>query len=154
MSAVIQLQRDAVVAEARAWLRTPYHHRGCVKGVGVDCCRFLEGVWRAAGYDICEITQPYSIDWNLHRDAELIVDGLLQYCDEIDPVQLQPADILAWRYGRTFAHVGIYLGGEMYIHSHRRSGGVVLDRMSDEEVRKRPMRCFAYRWPEGASYGR
>src|SRR5579859_1647384 len=29
--------RAEVVAEARTWIRTPYHKRGLLKGVGVDC---------------------------------------------------------------------------------------------------------------------
>jgi cell wall-associated NlpC family hydrolase len=29
--------RAAVVAEARSWLGTPFHHQGRVKAAGVDC---------------------------------------------------------------------------------------------------------------------
>lgn len=29
--------RPLVVAEARTWIRTPYHKKGLLKGVGVDC---------------------------------------------------------------------------------------------------------------------
>jgi cell wall-associated NlpC family hydrolase len=29
--------REAVIAEARTWLGTPWHHQASLKGVGCDC---------------------------------------------------------------------------------------------------------------------
>ena len=34
-------QRDLIVEETKSWLRTPYHHQGAIKGVGVDCAMIL-----------------------------------------------------------------------------------------------------------------
>ena len=31
--------RARIVAEAMTWLGTPYHHRGKLKGIGVDCAQ-------------------------------------------------------------------------------------------------------------------
>jgi hypothetical protein len=36
--------RDAVIAEARSWLGTPWHHQASLKGVGCDCIGFIRGV--------------------------------------------------------------------------------------------------------------
>lgn len=41
--------RERLVAEARSWLGTRYHHLGRVKGVGVDCIGFVGGVALACG---------------------------------------------------------------------------------------------------------
>ena len=38
-------QRAAVVAAARAWIGTPYHHMADIKGVGVDCAMLLVRVY-------------------------------------------------------------------------------------------------------------
>ena len=42
-------QSTRVVAEAMTRLRTPYHHRGKLKGVGVDCAQLPLVVYAAAG---------------------------------------------------------------------------------------------------------
>ena len=42
-----QASRNTVVAEACTWLHTPYHHRGRLKGIGVDCAQFPLQVYAA-----------------------------------------------------------------------------------------------------------
>ena len=44
-----QQERAAVVAEAKAWLGTPYHHRAKLKGVGVDCAQLPIAIYAAVG---------------------------------------------------------------------------------------------------------
>jgi NlpC/P60 family putative phage cell wall peptidase len=39
--------RQTIIAEARAWIGTPYHHQAARKGVGCDCLGLVRGVWRA-----------------------------------------------------------------------------------------------------------
>ena len=39
--------RTDIVAEARAWIGTPYRHQASLKGVGCDCLGLVRGVWRA-----------------------------------------------------------------------------------------------------------
>lgn len=41
--------RTDIVAEARAWLGTPWQHQGRVKGAGVDCAGLVIEVARACG---------------------------------------------------------------------------------------------------------
>jgi cell wall-associated NlpC family hydrolase len=42
-------QRATVVAEARSWIRTPYHNCADVKGAGVDCGMLLVRVFVDTG---------------------------------------------------------------------------------------------------------
>ena len=49
---------DAIVAEALAWLGTPYRHQGARKGVGCDCLGLVRGVWRAVYGDNPEEPGP------------------------------------------------------------------------------------------------
>lgn len=41
--------REKVVAAARAWLGTPFHHQGRARGVGVDCAGVIVEVARELG---------------------------------------------------------------------------------------------------------
>ena len=43
------ITRAAVVAEAREWIGTPYHHQATQKGVGADCGGLVAGVAMALG---------------------------------------------------------------------------------------------------------
>jgi NlpC/P60 family putative phage cell wall peptidase len=41
------IDRAAIVAEARTWIGTLYHHQASVKGIGCDCLGLVREVWRA-----------------------------------------------------------------------------------------------------------
>ena len=40
------LDRNGVVAIARAWIGTPYEHQASCLGAGTDCLGLLLGIWR------------------------------------------------------------------------------------------------------------
>ena len=61
----IDTERAAVVAEARQWLRTPYHHMGRVRGAGVDCATLLAEVYARAGMVEPVAIEFYPPDWHL-----------------------------------------------------------------------------------------
>jgi cell wall-associated NlpC family hydrolase len=75
----IDAERAAVVAEARAWLRTPYHHMGRVKGAGVDCATLLAEIYARAGVVPAVAIPFYPPDWHLHRDAERYLGFVLEH---------------------------------------------------------------------------
>ena len=76
-------KRVAVTREAETWLGTPYHHMGRVKGAGTDCLMMLAEVYEACGV-ILHLEIPfYPADWNLHRDAERYLDGVMRHAIEI-----------------------------------------------------------------------
>ena len=83
-------ERAAVMACARAWLRTPYHHRGRVKGAGVDCAMLLAEVYAEAGLVAPLAIPHYPPDWHLHRDAERYLGVLLDHAVEYVPVIASP----------------------------------------------------------------
>jgi NlpC/P60 family putative phage cell wall peptidase len=98
-------ERAAVVAEARSWIGTPYHHAADVKGAGVDCAMILVRVF-------CDLAlvepfdpRPYTRDWMLHRDDERYLGFLLARAREV--AAPDPGDVILFRFGRCFAHGGI-----------------------------------------------
>ena len=142
----IDAERAAVVAEARAWLRTPYHHMGRVKGAGADCATLLAEVFARAGV-VPPVAIPfYPPDWHLHRDAERYLGFVLEHAVELsafssplsapeknltaDSRELRavlPADIALWRFGRCFSHGAIVIDWPLVIHAYAGKGCVLED---------------------------
>ena len=139
-----QEQRAAVIKEAREWATTPYHHNACLKGIGTDCAGFPLKVYQTAGLLPAEFQQPhYSSQWHLHRSEEQYVEWALKFAREITPEELQPADFILWRWGRTFSHGGIYLGDDLVIHAYV-DEGVQIDNIKIHcELSYRPARYFS-----------
>ena len=98
-------ERAAVVAEARSWIGTPYHHAADVKGAGVDCAMILVRVFCDLGLVAPFDPRPYTRDWMLHRDDERYLGFLLARAREV--AEPDPGDVILFRFGRCFAHGGI-----------------------------------------------
>ena len=148
------VDRERAVQEAHAWIGTPYHHRACVKGVGVDCAHLLIGVFHNIGLIEKVDTGHYPIDWHLHQTGERFASFMndMKLAAEIDGADATLGDIVLFRYGRAYSHCGIMVGGSRIVHAYRPEGGVVegdMDRHSDLKGRERRyFSCWA------ASYGR
>lgn len=112
-----------LVAIAREWLGTPWHHQAGLKGVGCDCAGLVMGVAREAGLaDVSVSGYP-----RLPRGHEL--EG---YCDQhmqrVPRAELRLGDVLAFRYGGDPQHlaiVGAIDGRATMIHAHAPSRKVV-----------------------------
>lgn len=118
----VEAARAAVVAEARTWLRTPYHHQGRVKGVGVDCAMILCDVYHKAGLIPFIDPRPYPPDWHLHRGEERYLGWVEQYAVRVE--RPEPGDIAVWRFGRCFAHGAIVEAWPYVIHALKIEGEV------------------------------
>jgi cell wall-associated NlpC family hydrolase len=123
-------RRQAVVAEAATWLRTPYHHMGRVKGSGVDCLMLLAEVYEAAGV-IGHVEVPfYPPDWHLHRGVERYLEGLMRHAREIPNTAdspPQPGAAVLFKFGRCFAHGAIVVAWPRLIHAWHNAGVVYAD---------------------------
>jgi cell wall-associated NlpC family hydrolase len=117
-------QRAAVVAEARTWLNTPYHHAARCKGAGVD----------------------YPPDWHLHRDVERYLEVVTGHAREV-AAPTGPGDFVLYRWGRCFAHGAIIVGWPEIIHALI-DVGVVLDLGEAGRLAGRDRRFFTL-WPRG-----
>lgn len=135
-----QEQRDRVVLEARDWLRTPYHHQGRVKGVGVDCLMFLCEVYHRAGLVPFVDPRPYPRDWHLHRSEERYLSGLMQYAKPV--LEPKAGDVALFKFGRCYSHAAIMLGEDELIHSYL-GLGVVLGRVGQVPLEDREVKFFS-----------
>lgn len=113
----ISSERQAVIAEALTWLKTPYHHAARVKGAGVDCVQILIAVYQACGL-VGEVdTGEYVSDWMLHQSDEIYLEGIMKYAHPVE-VPL-PGDIALYKFGRTVSHAAIVIEWPLIIHAHR-----------------------------------
>src|SRR5271165_5717227 len=121
--------RAAVVAAARAWIGTPYHHAADVKGRGVDCAMLLVRVYCDLGLIEPFEPRPYTRDWMLHRDEERYLGFLLARARAV--AEARPADVILFRVGRCYAHGGIITIADplTIVHAYAPSRGVL-----EEEV--------------------
>jgi len=108
-------QRQAVVREALTWVRTPFHWEQCIKGVGVDCGRFLAATFNGAGVKKIDIEKlpHFPPLWFMHkRDAapSPFLEQLRTYAVEYElrPGQIpRPGDLVVAHFGRDWAHSAI-----------------------------------------------
>lgn len=102
-----------VINESKKWIGTPYKYGGNDRS-GIDCSGFVKNVYSEVGFD-------------LPRTAEN------QY-EFSSPIRLSSAnvgDLVFFEKNKKITHVGIYLGGESFIHSST-SRGVILSNLSDK----------------------
>ena len=121
------IARAAIVAEARTWIGTPYHHQASVKGVGCDCLGLVRGVWRATVGPEPERIPGYSNDWGEAQGHETMLAAGRRHLIEIGPRQAKPGDVVVFRVraGRVAKHAGILTGASTFIHAQE--GGPVCE---------------------------
>jgi NlpC/P60 family putative phage cell wall peptidase len=138
--------RAAVVAEARSWLGTPYHHAADVKGAGVDCAMLLVRVYCDLGFVERFDPRPYTRDWFLHRNEERYLSFLLARSREVRvPGE---GDVVLFRMGRCFAHGGIVAKADplTVIHAFAGARCVVEDvvgHSAELSARLKPAKCVS-----------
>ena len=129
-------QRAAVVAAARSWIGTPYHHAADVKGRdgGVDCAMLIVRVYCDLGLVEPFDPRPYTRDWMLHRDEERYLGFLLARARLVKG----PAagDVVLFKIGRCYAHGGIVTRPEplTIVHAHAPARVVTEDVVPQSEL--------------------
>jgi NlpC/P60 family putative phage cell wall peptidase len=122
--------RARVVATAREWIGTPYHHMADVMGAGCDCAMLLVRVYCDLGLVAPFDPRPYTRDWHLHRSEERYLGFLLERARVV--AQPQAADVILFRYGRCFSHGGIVTTADplTIVHAFAPAGRVIEEALS------------------------
>jgi NlpC/P60 family putative phage cell wall peptidase len=139
------INRTAIVAEARAWIGTPYRHQASRKGIGCDCLGLVRGVWRAVIGPEPEPTPPYAPDWAEASGAEQLADAALRHLAAIDRTRFEPGDVLLfrWRSGMVAKHAAIVSAPDRMVHAH--DGAAVAEVAIAPWWRRRL--AYAFRFP-------
>jgi cell wall-associated NlpC family hydrolase len=155
----METQRAAVVAEARTWIGTDFHHESRVKRAGVDCAGLLAAVYHNVGLIPDLKLAHYPSDWFLHRDGERFLNHVLEFATEVEPPPKRiplPGDVVVWKFGRCFSHGAIVEQWPAVIHAHV-GKQVTLEDTSQatwlttigekvpDQGKPRPMRVFVYK---------
>ena len=138
------ITREAIVAEARAWIGTPYRHQASVKGVGCDCLGLVRGVWRACVGEEPELPPPYAADWAEARGEEALAEAALRHLTPVAVDRFKPGDVLLfrWRAGFVAKHVVIATRDGTMIHAH--DGAAVCEVRLAPWWRRRLAYAFAF----------
>ncbi|MFN6978006.1 MAG: peptidase [Gemmobacter sp.] len=100
---------SVIVAEARAWIGTPYVHQGSVRGAGADCLGLLRGIWRAVLGDEPVAVPPYTPDWGEPSRDEVLARAAARWLLPKALAAEAPGDVLLFRMrdGGIAKHLGI-----------------------------------------------
>jgi NlpC/P60 family putative phage cell wall peptidase len=124
------ISRERIVAEARAWIGTPYRHQSSLKGIGCDCLGLLRGVFRATVGPEPELPPPYTPDWAEATGRDTLLEAAIRHLIRIDAEasapgafalgEFAPGDVLLfrWRAGLPAKHAAIVTGDETMVHAH------------------------------------
>lgn len=139
--------RGRVVVEALSWRNTEYHHHARIKGAGVDCANLPAAVFESTGLVPPQDLGDYSPQWHLHRNEELYLQALERAGARRlpDGVLPQPADLVVWRFGRTYSHGSIVVSGgpdPEVVHAYI-GRGVILSRFSEAPLSGRLYTCWS-----------
>lgn len=129
--------RAEIVAEARMWIGTPYHHMGRVMGHGVDCYGVIEMVGRAMG-----VTIPEGISYSRIPDEEELIRNMDTYAVNIQVSEARMGDIILLPWLRKIRHMAIITDKGM-LHAYEPEGRVVEHSMSDA-WKRRIRRAYQY----------
>lgn len=134
------LRQARIVAEARAWIGTPYVHQASCKGAGTDCLGLLRGVWRAVLGDEPEAVPAYTADWSEPGRDEVLLRAALRWLRPVAKGHEAAGDILLFRMraGSVAKHLGI--AGDIaprasFIHAYT-GHGVIESPLSEPWARR------------------
>lgn len=103
---------------ARSWIGTPYHHKGRVKGVGVDCGGLIYELF-SPHLHLHPFPSDYAQDWALHNANELYLSFIADYVKEV--ISPSPGNIVMFQFGRCFSHGGLVTDKNTVIHAWGRT---------------------------------
>jgi len=114
------MNRSLLIAEARAWIGTPYRHQASLKGVGCDCLGLVRGVWRATCGAEPEATPAYTRDW-AEAGADTLAQAAMRHLVRRDDARsFEPGDVLLFRYRDRYPakHAALATSPDMMVHAH------------------------------------
>lgn len=117
-----EMTRDAIIAEARSWIGTPYRHQACTKGAGADCLGLVRGIWRALYGEEPEKPVAYSPNWAEESGEEMLRDAARRHLIEIDIAMILAGDVILIRMKQRgpAKHAAVISGPDTIIHAYDR----------------------------------
>lgn len=110
---------SSIVASARLWIGTPYHHQASHRGVGADCLGLVRGVYKDVLGCEPELPPAYSRDWGEANGCETLIEAARRHLIEIPIAQAQAGDVLVFRLraGLVAKHTGLKVSPTSMVHA-------------------------------------
>ena len=102
--------RTQVIAEARSWMGTRFHHQARVKGVGVDCINLVIAVateLQLIAPDFVWESYPEYQGYGLSPNEPLLLAGCERFLVRISLKEVRPADILILKFATEAQHFAL-----------------------------------------------
>ncbi len=150
------ITQDELIAQARTWLGTKYHHQGRLKKSkrgdgGADCLGLVIGVIHelnildANGKPLAEADE---FNYSMYPEQGRLVRSISKHLKEVPIDKMQVGDLLLFRTFKDPQHVGLLTeypsGGAGLIHCNSSAGRVVEQPLTDTWIR---MLTHVYRFP-------
>ena len=144
--AVRSIDRAAILAEARSWIGTPYHHQASLKGVGYDCLGLVRGVWRAFHGGEPEVPPPYSPDWAESMGYETLAEAAGRHMVPVEIAAIRPGDVLlfAMKDHAPAKHCAILSAPDLMIHAVESHPVAEVSLWTSERAGRRLRFAFAF----------
>lgn len=138
---------ERAVAEARAWIGTPYRHQAATCGAGADCLGLVRGVWRSVYGREPEAVPAYTPDWSEPSREEVLWRAALRHLAPREGREPAHGDVILFRMreGSVAKHLGIAArdgGVPSFIHAY--SGHGVVESPLSAPWARRIAACFAF----------
>lgn len=135
--------RAHLVATARGWIGTPFHHQASCRGAGADCLGFVRGVWREALGEAVPVP-AYAADWTTLPGDDRLRGGLARALLPVETDRARPGDVLLFclRPSGIGSHAGLMTAPDRFLHALE-STGVVESRLGGF-WRRRLVAAFAF----------
>ncbi len=126
-----------IVAQARTWIGTRYHHQGRLKKSlrgpgGVDCIGLVVGVIEELGLQDGEgklLSEHDEFNYSMYPEKGRLVKNMAKHLRQVPIEQMREGDVLLFKFFNDPQHVGLltrYIsGGVGVIHCTSSSGWVV-----------------------------
>ena len=111
--------REGIVACARGWIGTPYHHQASCRGVGADCLGLVRGVWRELYGADAELPPAYSRDWAEASGQETLLGAAARHLVPIATLHADAGDVVVFRLriGLVAKHTAILTSRSTFVHA-------------------------------------
>jgi NlpC/P60 family putative phage cell wall peptidase len=122
--------RAEVIAEAKEWIDTPFHHQASVKGVGTDCGGLVRGVYNRLGVETPNCPVDYARTPSNDRLRQIILNYAVRTSTP------KPGDIILFVLLKEPQHVGILTDRNTVIHAYEPNRKVIEHRLDDKWKRR------------------
>lgn len=127
-----------IVAQARTWIGTPFHHQARLKGKGCDCLGLIVGVVGELGLkdrNGMKLAAYDEVTYSKEPDGAYLIQKLTGLLEEVPIAEARAGDLALFKVRENPQHLAIlsdYEGGLGMIHSFAPSRRVVEHRLDDE----------------------